>query len=142
MARHRAGRWAPGLALLAVLLFPGAGSAAGVTLELNRLEPLKAGCRMHMVLGNTSGARYSSYRIDLVIFGKDGVVARRTILDASPLRESKTSVHAFDVAALGCEGFGRVLLNDVVECRTAKGPVDDCVSMVSVSSRAGVELTK
>ena len=142
MALHIDRRGPLALALLVALLGSSVASATDVTLELNRLEPLKTGCRMHMVLGNSSDIRYAGFRLDLVIFGKDGVVALRTILDASPLRASKTSVHAFDVATLGCEQFGRMLLNDVVDCRTAGAPVDDCVSSVSVASRAGVELLK
>ncbi|MHC5021723.1 MAG: Tat pathway signal sequence domain protein [Planctomycetota bacterium] len=123
----------------------GAGSEAqppgGPSLELNRLEGVEGGCRMHLVVSNTTERRHDSFKLDLVVFDGEGVIARRVALDVSPVRPNKTSVYAFDVDGLDCSGVGRVLLNDVLGC-TAAGDGADCASAVTLSSRAGADFVK
>jgi len=130
--------------IVPMLLALAGGSAAadGLGLELNRLEALEQGCRLHLVLENSTPQRYAPFQLDLVVFDGDGVVARRLSLDAAPVRAGKTSVYAFDVPDFSCERFGRVLLNDVTACGVDGGEAGDCVGAVAVSSRAGVELIK
>jgi hypothetical protein len=121
----------------------GALAAEGtVSLDLNKLEPTADGCRMHMVVTNPTSKAFEKYLLDLVIFDTKGVVAQRTALDVSPVRPNKTSVYAFNVKAVACERFGRVLLNDVTGCAGGSGQAVDCVATVSVSSQSGVELFK
>ena len=122
---------------VAVLIARAAIAGPGMALELNRLEPLAGACGMHLVLENATPAVHADLQLDLVVFGPDGVVARRVTLDASPVRAHKTSVFAFDVGDLACSAFGRVLLNDITGCGVA-----DCVTPMAVSSRSGVELVK
>ena len=111
-------------------------------IELNRLEEHGDGCRVHLVLENTSPRAYTSYRLDLVIFAADGVIARRLALETAPLRANKTMVKEFELTDLTCQGVGRVLLNDVTSCSSDAGNRDDCVSTTRVSSRASVSLVK
>ena len=127
---------------LALLCAGAARASEPITVELNRLQDLAPGCRMHLVIANPGDRRLDTFQLDLVLFGPDGVVVRRVALDASPLRAHKTSVYAFDVPDLACGGFGRVLLNDVAGCGAKGDPARDCVSAIAVSSRAGVELVK
>jgi len=140
-----------GVALVAAALVTGAGTLdaqdkapaapAAPALELNRLQAVEGGCRLHVVVSNPEDRRHDTFQLDLVVFDGDGVIARRIALDASPVRPRKTSVYAFDVEGLDCKRIGRVLLNDVIGCAPGEGG-GDCVAAVSVSSRAGVDFVK
>lgn len=125
-----------------VLLAAPAGAQAPepISIELNRLEARAEGCRVWMLVRNP-GAAADPLRLDLVIFGKDGVVARRLALDLGPLPAAKTMARIFDLAGTPCDGLGHVLLNDVLAC----GPDSPaaCLARLAVSSRAnGVALEK
>ena len=111
-------------------------------IELNRLEEHGNGCRVHLVLENSSPRAYASYRLDLVVFSADGVIARRLALETAPLRANKTMVKEFELTDLTCEGVGRVLLNDVTSCSSDAGDRDDCVTTTRVSSRASASFVK
>ena len=111
-------------------------------IELNRLEEHGDGCRVHLVLENTSPRAYTSYRLDLVIFAADGVISRRLALETAPLRANKTMVKEFELADLTCREVGRILLNDVAACSSDSGDRDDCVTTTRVSSRASVAFVK
>jgi len=111
-------------------------------IELNRLEERGAGCRVHLVLENTSSQAYTSYRLDLVIFGTNGVIARRLALESAPLRARKTMVKEFELTDFSCKHIGRILLNDISRCTSAAGDMDDCISAARVSSRGSVEFLK
>ncbi|WP_458095038.1 Tat pathway signal protein [Roseomonas sp. WA12] len=111
-----------------------------IAIELNRLESRPEGCRVWMLVRNP-GAAADPLRLDLVIFGKDGVVGRRLALDLGPLPAAKTMARIFDLAGTPCDGLGHVLLNDVLAC----GPDSPaaCLARLAVSSRAnGVALEK
>ena len=103
---------------------------------------MDSGCRLHVVVSNPLDVRHDRFALDLVVFDSDGVIARRVALETAPVRARKTSVYAFDVKDLACERIGRLLLNDVLGCTLPEGSDADCVSGVSVSSRAGVAFEK
>jgi hypothetical protein len=129
-------------AVLAARAPPAGAQSDLLHIELNRLEERGAGCRVHLVLENTSPRAYTSYRLDLVVFGADGVIARRLALETAPLRARKTMVKEFELADLTCKQVGRVLLNDVSQCASGAGDVDDCISATRVSSRGSVAFVK
>lgn len=141
-------RLAAVLAVLApavtVLLAPLPALAADVSIDLNKLETQNGNCRLTMVLVNGRPAAAQSLRADLVMFGADGVVAKRLAVDLAPIPASKTIVKAFDVAGLACGGIGSILLNDVPSCQfaNAKAGEPSCLEAVSVSSRAGPKFFK
>lgn len=114
----------------------------GVHIELNRLEERAAGCRVHLVLENAAARAYTSYRLDLVIFDGDGVIARRVAVETAPLRASKTMVKEFELADLPCARVGRILLNDVTQCASAAGDLENCVAATRLSSRSAVAFVK
>jgi hypothetical protein len=128
------------------LMAPTAGAAlAGdesVRIELNKLEDKDGSCRVHLVLENASATSFEGYKLDLVLFGPDGIIARRLAVDVAPLRAHKKSVKLFDVDGLSCGAVGAVLLNDVLGCRSGTGERSDCVDTLAVSSRATVSFTK
>jgi hypothetical protein len=130
--------------LVAHAMTPTAVNAGSESLhiELNRLEEHADGCRVHLVVENASPRAYSSYRLDLVIFARDGVIARRLALETAPLRANKTMVKEFALNGLACAGVGRILLNDVSACVSAEVHMDDCVASTRISSRAAVAFVK
>lgn len=130
------------LAALAATFAAASVRAESLHIELNRLEDRDDGCRVHLVVENPSERAYSSYRLDLVIFASDGVIARRLALETAPLRANKTMVKEFELAGLACRGVGRVLLNDVSACASEAGEMHDCVTRTRVSSRASTSFVK
>ena len=139
-----------------------ADTPAPIPLELNKLEPLPApaaapsgegatsgGCRAYMVVTNPDPEPIEQLRLDLILFGKDGVILRRIALDLGPLAPHKTAVRLFDLQGQPCDGIGRMLVNDVLACQTGHPgtmPADQqrqaCLDRLQVSSRAKTELTK
>ena len=134
--------WAGLLFALMATPAPAGAQTDALHIELNRLEDHGDGCRVHLVLQNASPRAYSSYRLDLVIFAGDGVIARRLALETAPLRADKTMVKEFQLSDFSCGQVGRILLNDVPACISDAGDLDDCVTMTRVSSRASVSFVK
>jgi hypothetical protein len=130
-------------ALAAVLALPAPAAAEpGIAVELNKLEPRKDACRAYLVLKNGTGSAFQELKLDLVMFDADGVVGRRVAVQGAPLGAGKTSLKVFDIDGIPCPGIGRILLNDVMACRDASGPRDDCTGLVTTSSRAAAPLIK
>ncbi|MDZ7811309.1 MAG: Tat pathway signal sequence domain protein [Arhodomonas sp.] len=109
-----------------------------VTVELNKLEADGADCRAYLVLENGTDITFEALRLDLVMFGQDGIIAKRLAVDTAPLPAGKTSVKVFAMSELSCAEIGRVLLNGVLGCADAEGDRDDCLARLSPESRAGV----
>lgn len=114
----------------------------GVALELNMLEAREGGCRTHFVVRNDTASPYESFKLDLVVFGQDGVIARRLAVEAAPLRANKSTVKAFELQQLPCDRIGQILVNDVIGCRDAEGEKADCVDRLVLATRTDVKLTK
>ena len=146
-ARHRRARAVRRAALLS-LLVPAAAAAAEpaapLKLELNRLEPRENLCRVWMVANNAGPDSLDPVRLDLVLFGKDGVAARRLAVDVGPLPANRTVVRLFDVTGQPCDGIGQMLMNDVLACNgTDTTARTACADRVVPSSRiAGVAFDK
>ena len=119
-----------------------AAEAPGIAVELNKLESQDKSCRVYFVIDNAGPTAFQSLKLDLVLFRTDGVIDRRLALDLSPLRPNKKSVKLFELNDLPCDSIGSILLNDVVDCRDASGPIADCADRLQVSSRAGAHFSK
>ena len=133
------------LLMLGTAAAPEVGAAAAsapITVELNKLEAAGKNCRAYIVISNTSDEALPVMKLDLIFFRPDAVIDRRLAVDLGPVRPAKTSVKTFELDALPCESIGSVLVNDVIDCRNAAGPVADCLTRISVSSRAPAQLTK
>lgn len=145
MAWSRGGQGWFGAALmaLAAALPAPAHAEAPVSLELNRLEPVAGaaeGCRIWLVLANDADGAppIASLRLDLVVFGADGLIARRAGVELGPAGAGRTVVRLFDLAGLPCSGIGRLLVNDVLSCRVGGEDRPDCTDRLRTSSRAGI----
>jgi len=121
---------------------PASDGERGITVELNKLEPVKSACRAWLVVRNQTEAALASLRLDLVMFGADGVIARRLAVETAPLAAGKTAVRLFDVEGTACDGIARILLNDVLSCRDEAGDRDGCLADMAISSRAQAEFVR
>lgn len=120
-----------------------AQEAAPIRLELNRLEARAEGCRVWLLLGNPGAEAVDPLRLDLVLFDRGGVVARRLAVEAGPLAAAKTTVRIFDVPGQPCDAIGGVLMNDVLACGPTPEGRAACLARLTLSSRpAGVTFEK
>lgn len=101
-----------------------------VEIELNRFEPREGGCQAYIVIRNPGTVRHESLRLDVVLFDRAGVVARRMAVQAGPVPPEKTSVRVFAIDGVACEDAGALLLNDVLDCAAGTG----CLDAVRVSA--------
>lgn len=126
-----------------------AQDAAPIGLELNKLEPVPAAagqaasCRAYLVATNPDGAeRVEQLRLDLVLFGTDGVIAKRLALDVGPLAPGRIQVRPFELRDEPCDTVGSMLVNDTLLCRIGGADRTDCMDRLRTTSRVGAKLTK
>jgi hypothetical protein len=132
-------------AFISFFSFYAAGAEeGGVSVELNKLEPKGQACRIYLVVTNKTTADYQDFNLDLVLFRPDGIIGRNFKINLAPLKANKRAVKLFDLDndGTGCDQVGSFLINDVLECKTASGPVDNCLGKLTVSSLTKVQLTK
>ena len=120
----------------------GPAETRSLSVELNKLEPLKNACRAWLVVQNRSDTAFTSLRLDLVMFGADGVIGRRLAVETAPLASGKTAVRLFDMEGTACDGISRVLLNDVLACRDESGEHEGCLAAIEMSSRTEAEFIR
>jgi hypothetical protein len=133
-----------GLALAAQALLAGAAFAADapIRVELNALEAGQNHCRVSFVVENKTSTPVDSLKLDLIAFGKDGVIARRIVVEMGPIYKEKTIVRTFNLDS-ECGNIGSMLVNDVPACTPAAADGKSCIDKLELSSRApGVKLFK
>lgn len=131
------------LLLAAALLAGPAAGAEGLKIELNKLEEADGACRAYLLFENMTAGSFQSLKLDLVMFGLDGVITKRLAIEGGPLPKDKTSVKLFEIGGLKCETIGRILLNDVINCQDSAGDkMDGCIEIVTTSSKHKVPLFK
>ena len=134
------------VALFAAGLVAGAGvvnaqdAGSPVKVELNKLKASDNGCTIYVVVDNQSDNAFKNFSLDLVLFNTSGIVDHRVSVDLGPLRKKKQVVKVFDLKEVKCDGIGRFLVNDINECNSDDGVINDCFSRLQVSSV--VETTK
>lgn len=132
------------IAALAVLVILAAAARAEepkpIRIELNKLEATPQQCRAYLVLAN-SGPPVAVFRLDLVLFDRSGVIAKRFAVDAGPLR-TRTTVQQIDIPGIACGDLSALLLNDITACRDDAGDHDDCIGRVDTASKAAIPLNR
>lgn len=123
-----------------ILLFASASPAqvGGIDVELNKLESVDNACRAYLVTQNLTDVGFETLQMDIVMFDKNGIVAKRLAVEIAPMPPGKTSLKVFDIAGLACDQIGQLLLNDVIQCRDTDGVRHDCLSLLKVTSRGAV----
>jgi hypothetical protein len=119
-----------------------ATAAAGLSLELNKLETYDKGCRAYTVVNNTTDTTYQSFKLDLVLFQSDGVIGKRVALDLSPVKPQKKTVKLFELDGIACDKIGSFLINDVLDCKSDSGPAENCLQNLKTSTLTNVQLSK
>jgi hypothetical protein len=111
----------------------GAAAENPIRIELNTMENVQSSCRLSFVIENKGEAPIETLKLDLAVFGREGTIQRRLIIELGPVRGSKTIVRAFDVEG-DCGQIGSVLVNDVTAC--APGDPGTCLDRLTLSSRS------
>lgn len=119
-----------------------APESPALSVELNKLEPIGNGCRAYLVIDNLSDTDYGTFKLDLILFATDGVIARRNALDLGPLRPNKKYVKTFDLDTPPCDGIGSVLINDVIECEAGDSAATDCLDRMTATTRTSAQFSK
>lgn len=127
---------------LSLGVLPALAEPKALSIELNKLEPQGSGCRAYVVVQNDDPTAYTAFKLDLVLFQQDGVIGRRFAMDLAPLKAQKRTVKLFDLDNISCDKIGSFLINDIVECNAEAGPVENCLSGITVKSLTSVQLSK
>lgn len=116
-----------------------AAPVPGLLVELNALQPSERGCRFTFVVKNGLGGELASAAFELVLFDKQGMVSRITIVDFKDLPEGKTKVRQFDFSGINCADLGRILVNDATECSGNGIEPKACIRHLKAETRTETE---
>lgn len=111
-----------------------------IALELNKLELVKDACQAYFLIEEKAGQPLQSLKADLIIFGKDGGIAKRLIAEMGPVRSKKTSVKVFAIE-MPCTEVSGVLLNDIASCAPG-ATAEACLDRLALSSRLAIRFYK
>jgi hypothetical protein len=134
------------LTLFTVLVasVPALADGDKVDIELNSIGPRNDTCEVYLRVRNQSSMAFSSFKIDLAFFTRNGIINDRSLVELGPLRAQKTSLHVFQMPDMDCADVGEVLLNDVTDC-TVEGEGQtpgDCLSLVTLSAKGDLSFIR
>ena len=109
-----------------------------LSIELNKLEAQSTSCRAYFVIVNDSPLDIGDLQLDVFIFDTEGIISRRVAINTRRLEPGKTYIRLFDIAEQTCDGFSRLVLNEVLSCVDSAGAAIDCSNALALSSRTGV----
>ncbi len=131
------------LAIATGLGAPAPAGEPGIEIELNKVEDNGGSCLASFVFRNRLGHTLNRFSMDLYVFDRDGVIARRVVLDLAPLRGDKITVAQFFLIERPCGEVSRILINDIPSCRSeGTGETLDCLDGLTVTSRSLIEMVK
>ena len=84
------------------------------------------------MIENKGASAIDSLKLDLVIFGKDGAINQRLVVEMGPLRAAKTVVKTFELNG-ECSRTGSILLNEVTACSLPEP--NTCLDHLVLTSR-------
>lgn len=114
----------------------------GILLELNAAQPTDGGgCRLTVVVTNGLEQGLARAAWQVAIFDAAGVVQSLPVLDFGQLIGGKTKVAMFELADRPCDRIGRIIVNDVAECRAEDGADlrETCLTGLSARALADIE---
>lgn len=113
--------------------------AAGLTLELNALQPSETGCRVTFLATNALGKPLDKAAFEVALFNATGSIERLVTLDFKALPEGKSKVLQFDLAKIPCDGLSRVLINDVSACTGADVAAGECLAALTTANKSAIQ---
>jgi hypothetical protein len=117
-------------------------NAAGLTIELNKLEQTEQGCRPVFLFANRTGHGLNRLQLDLVLFDPAGIYRQQVLLDMAPMPDDKQMLASFLLDSFACDEIGRILVNNVPQCQDGAGAAIDCLPLLHVTSKSAVPLEK
>jgi hypothetical protein len=120
------------LVAIAAPSFAIAGAAEPIRIELNLAENVQGKCRLSFVIENKGAAAIDSLKPDLVVFNREGIIARRLVAEMGPVYRAKTIIKTFEIEG-ECGQISSILINDLVAC-SPRDPAE-CLDRLVVSSR-------
>ena len=124
---------------IATLPVVAASAEESLSIELNAIDQLQDKCRLTFLMSNPAPSAVDGLKADAAVFGKDGVIKNRLVIEFGPLKPRKTSIRAFDLDA-GCDSLGSLLINDVIACRPEA--LGNCLARLELSSKTPIKLFK
>lgn len=121
---------------------PGAAPAEEIQIELNGAALTEAGaCRLTMVTTNRLPHGLERAAWQVAIFDDKGVVRGLPILDFGAIAQGKTKVALFELPGLACDAIGRIVINDVAECRAVDGSDQrgPCLDSMATQTRTDID---
>lgn len=118
------------------------GAVDGIQLELNAAASTEAGgCRLTMVTTNRLPQGLARAAWQVAVFDAQGVVQGLPVLDFGALSSGKTKVAVFDLPGRGCDRIGRIVVNDVAECRAEDGTDlrGACLAGLATQTRTSID---
>ncbi|MDO5622830.1 MAG: hypothetical protein Q4G24_15380 [Paracoccus sp. (in: a-proteobacteria)] len=111
-------------------------------LELNAATPTEnQGCRLTMVTTSRLEQTLERAAWQVAIFDSNGMVQALPILDFGTLLGGKTKVAMFELPGTDCTAIGRIVVNDVAECRAQDGTDlrGQCLTGLETQSRSDID---
>jgi hypothetical protein len=129
--------WFAAIAFAAAIALTGTPATAQerLVVELNQLEEVEAGCRGSIVFTNRLDTTVTELTIEVAVFDQEGRVSNLWLLPARRLPPGQIRVRQFLFQEGNCDGIGRLLLNDVVNCEGNGLDPEQCLGLIDVSSR-------
>jgi len=109
-------------------------------LELNAIEQRQNACRLSLVATNGMQQKLANLVFELVVFETGGKVLRLLSASFGAMPKSKTRLKQYDIPDLTCGKIGRLLLNDVTDCKGDKLTPKLCTAATQTSSRVKIPL--
>ncbi|AGT11479.1 hypothetical protein [Paracoccus aminophilus] len=127
-----------------------ADEPGGLTLELNAVQdsPRQSedqaqgpgACQLTVVTTNATGQAFDRAAWQVAVFDTGGVVRGLPVLDFGALTSGKTKVAVFELPGRPCAEIGRIVVNDVADCRIAGGQEapDLCLNHLAARSLTAI----
>lgn len=117
---------------------PASASEGKLGIELNRLQTVKAGCRVSLVVKNDLGAGLDAAQFEIVFFDTKTLVDTITAVDIGRVPARKTYVVQFDLPQRDCADFSRLLINRALGCKGGPLSEANCLDHLKISNRTKI----
>lgn len=105
-----------------------AQDAGNVLLQLNTVQDTGESCRVTYVAQNGTNSDLKQLSYEMAVFNERGAVSKLLIMEFGALDSGKTRVSQFDLDGESCGNISKILVNNQIDCSTAEGPSNVCVS--------------